>query len=264
MTRTGRKDGGMSETGAELQVEPLGHAVEELPAELPTELPPVPMLATPDEFDSAELTPADSSHSSPGALEEPPVAPDPLLGVNAQLEALAREVAGFNERSASREALLNRAHDEIERLREGDRRALLQPLLREVAALRNDLLMQSRSLPAAYSAEQAAKLLESFAGSVEQTLERFGIETFAPAIGDDLNFREYRRVGTLPTEDEALHGKVSAVRCDGYRDLELDRQLAHAEVLVFELKQEPATPVSGPTILVPPPELGTSDQIGVV
>ena len=221
----------MSETSDEVQVVSLGDAGDESLAELQTELPPVQLLA-PDEFDSTEPTSADSSPGKPDPLEESPVAPDSLRSVNAQLEELVREVASFNARSASREALLNRAHDELERLREGDRRALLQPLLREVTALRNELLMQSRSLPAVYSAELAAKLLASFAGSVQQTLERFGIEPFAPAIGDDLIFREHRRVGTLSTEDVALDRKIGAVRCDGYRDLELDRQLAPAEVLV--------------------------------
>lgn len=254
----------MSETPDESEVDPSGDAVVELPAELPTELPPVPSLATPEEYETAAPAPTAEPDGEPEPLQEPPAAPDPLLAIGAQLEALTSEAAGFNERSAAREALLNRAHDEIERLREGDRRALLQPLLREVTALRNDLLMQSRSLPAEYSAEQAARLLESFAGSVEQTLERFGVESFGPTVGDDLNFREHRRVGTIATDDEALHGKIGAVRAEGYRDLELDRQLAHAEVLVFGLKQESAAAVEQPVTPDPIPQPDTSDQAGVV
>jgi len=236
----------VSEPGDVSQIEALGNALAALPAELPTELPPVPLLATPDAGETAVPTSTAQFQGKAEPLREPSAAPDPLLAIGAQLEALTREVAGFNERFSAQQALLSRAHDEIERLREGDRRGLLQPLLREVMALRSDLLLQARTLPAEYSAEQAAKLLESFASSVEQTLGRFGVEPFAPTVGDDVNFREHRRVGTIATGDETLHGKIGGVRTDGYWDVELGRQLAHAEVLVFALNPDPTAGTGEP------------------
>ena len=152
----------------------------------------------------------------------------------ARLDEISKQSSLFHERAAAREAVLDRMYAEIDRLRSGERRQLLRPLLVDLIGLRNDLLQQSRELPESYSPAQAARLLESFAESVGESLQRHGVVAFTPEIGEKFDFRKHRKVGHVGASEGLLDplDAVAAVRADGYLDLEADKLIAPAEVLL--------------------------------
>lgn len=164
-------------------------------------------------------------------------ASDPVIALLTEISEATRRLADCAERDHTRaehrEAVIDHQREEVERLRRGERRGLLRPLLVEICRLRDDLLRQAGELPAEFDAERAALLLRSYADSVEIALENSGVRAFAPAVGDPFDPRMHRRAGGRPTTDPDLAGRVCEVGRDGYLDIDADSPIAPAEVVVF-------------------------------
>ena len=156
-----------------------------------------------------------------------------LSEISSAVRQLTDSSERYHLRAEQREAVIDHQRDEVDRLRRGERRGLLRPLLAETCRLRNDLLRQAGELPADFDAERAALLLRSYAESVEIMLENGGVRTFAPGLGDLFDPRMHRRVGGQPPEDPALAGRIASIIRDGYLDVDANSPLAPAEVVVF-------------------------------
>ena len=171
-----------------------------------------------------------------------PGAPDGVEPALAELSAAVRELAGaadrYHDRAAQRESVIDYLRSELEMLRRGERRGMLRPLLTEMCRLRNDLLRQAATLPQDYDAEQAAKLLISFAETVELALEGNGVVSYAPGEGDPFDPRRHRRLRGAESDDPALAGRIADVLRDGYLDIEADSPVVPAEVTVFMAVRE--------------------------
>jgi molecular chaperone GrpE (heat shock protein) len=199
-----------------------------------------PVPGTPDTPDGSTTQVDDEPTVE--ADEPHPVA---LLGeILAAIRKLADSSDRYHVRAEQREAVIDHQRDEVDRLRRGERRGLLRPLLVETCRLRNDLLRQAGELPADFDAERAALLLRSYAESVEITLENSGVQMFAPEPGDQFDPRMHRRVGGQPPEDLALAGRVASVVRDGYLDVDSNSPLSPAEVVVFGNRAATAAPVN--------------------
>ena len=157
----------------------------------------------------------------------------PMAGIAASVRELADSAERYHARAEQRENVIEHLRTEVERLRRGERRGLLRPLLAEICRLRNDLLRQAGELPADFDTERAALLLRSYAESVELALENSGVVTFAPDRGDAFDPRMHRRVGAEPAAAPAVTGRIARVRRDGYLDVDANTPIAPAEVVVF-------------------------------
>jgi molecular chaperone GrpE (heat shock protein) len=173
---------------------------------------------------------ADGGVPAEAAMADPPAL---LNEISAAVRRLADSSERYHVRAEQREAVIDHQRDEVDRLRRGERRGLLRPLLVETCRLRNDLLRQAGELPADFDAERAALLLRSYAESVEITLENSGVRTFAPQQGEVFDPRIHRRVGGQAPEDPALAGRIAGVIRDGYLDVDSSSPIAPAEVVVF-------------------------------
>ncbi len=178
--------------------------------------------------------------ADPGTLESaggsgPPGEPSPAF--MAEISVAMREFADssqrYHARAEQREAVIDHLRDEVDRLRRGERRGLLRPLLADMCRLRDDLLKQAATLPAEFDAAKAAALLQSYAETIEITLESNGVITYTPDAGDSFNPRLHRRVSGEPTAETALAGHIAAIRRDGYLDIEANNPIAPAEVTVY-------------------------------
>lgn len=162
----------------------------------------------------------------------------------AEIAASVRELADsadrYHARAEQREHVIDHLRDEVDRLRRGERRTLLRPLLAEICHLRNDLLRQAGELPENFDAERAALLLSSYAESVELALEHNGVVSFVPDSGEAFDPRMHRRVGGEPAPDPALIGRIAQVRRDGYLDVDANSPIAPAEVVVFAAAAQPS------------------------
>lgn len=203
-----------------------------------------------DQLDTAVLnTDASDSNAPPQTAgpDAPPEAGGAQAGeLMAELAASVRDLAdasqGYHIRAQQREEVIDYLRSEVDRLRRGERRAMLRPLLTEMSRLRNDLLRQAAELPAEFDAERAALLLRSYAESMELVLENSGVVSFAPGNGDAFDPRMHRRVGGQPAADPALAGRIAHVRRDGYLDVDANSPVALAEVVVFAAAGPQSTP----------------------
>lgn len=158
--------------------------------------------------------------------------PDPVAELTGAVSALAEQIREHHERAAARERVIDKLHAEVERLRTGEQNLLLRPITTDLQNLRKDLLHQARALPPEPTREQVADLLESFALSAEQALERCGSAPIRPEVGAEFSAREHRAVKILPAEDPDQHERIALVVSDGYLDTTTDRVTVPARVHV--------------------------------
>jgi hypothetical protein len=195
----------------------------------------------------------DDACQAPGPALDAPVAageegvddlsPDPLAVLTAAVSDLAGQLRAHHARAQARERVIDHLHDEVQRLKVGERSLSLLPVVTDLQHLRMDLLRQAITLPEQVSRMQAAELLESFALSVELTLERCGVVPIRPEVGAGFSPREHRAVKVLSTNSQDLHERIAEVVAEGYQDLTAVRVTVPARVHVW--RWEPASdPVS--------------------
>jgi len=158
--------------------------------------------------------------------------PERLDPLEKALDEIRDEIRLHHDRAAAREQIIERLHDENQRLRAGEGQLLLRPMLVDLQRLRNDLLRQSRALPERFSPEQMAGLLLSFANTVELTLERGGVRVLRPATGTSVDPARHRVAGVVAAGSPEDHGTVAELISEGYVDTVTERTLTPAIVLV--------------------------------
>jgi molecular chaperone GrpE len=198
--------------------------------------PGLPATEDPADIPESAAAPPDQPEDQ---LADGAEAEEPAL---ADLSAAVRDLAGtaerYHDRAAQREGVIDYLRSELETLRRGERRGMLRPLLTEMCRLRNDLLRQAATLPPDYDAEQAAKLLISFADTVDLALENNGVTSYTPDEGDPFDPRRHRRLRGAESADPAQSGRIAHVLRDGYLDVEADSPIVPAEVSVFMAVKE--------------------------
>ena len=155
--------------------------------------------------------------------------PSDLAGDLARIES---HLAEFHRRAAHREAVIDRLHEENQRLREGVGRLILAPVTADLIRLYGQLTQEACRLDAA---GQDGRLVRSFADDVEQTLDRCGIEVFSAEPGDPFESSRHRAVAVVPCEDESEHNTVAEVVAPGFNERDTGRVLrpVHARFRQF-------------------------------
>lgn len=185
----------------------------------------------------ANVDAADWPDSAP--VDSPPTEPPPLDALAAAVHSLRDALAASLRTQEHQQALLDKLHDEKERLREVEQRRQRDPVLRDLIQLSDTCLRTSRQWRARgdvspETAEKVGAVLVEAAADVKLILERQGVEDFAPMVEDKFVRSEAKAVGTQPTTDVALDGLVAEVRKPGYRLG--DRVLRFSEVIVWRFK----------------------------
>jgi molecular chaperone GrpE len=173
------------------------------------------------------------------AESEPAEAPqDPITTLAEAIAGLTEEIKAHHARAAARERVIDNLHAEVERLRIGERSLALRPVITDLQRMRTDLLRQAEDLPDEISRAQVAELLESFALTAEQTLERCGVVPIHPEVGTRFSARQHRAMKVLSTENPDLDETIAEVRADGYHDIATDRVTDPARVVVWRWTPE--------------------------
>lgn len=194
-------------------------------------LPSLPVCAS---AGNAVGNPGQRDGSGPDEVDHPapsPV-PDPVVALARSVGELAEQVRAHHARAQARERVIDQLHAEVERLRAGEQGLLLRPIVMDLQRLRADLLHQATTLPAEIDQKQATTLLESFALSVELTLERCGSLPIRPSVGAQFSAREHRAVKLVAASCSEEDGTVALVVADGYLDTSTDRVTVPARVHV--------------------------------
>ncbi|PKW14751.1 nucleotide exchange factor GrpE [Saccharopolyspora spinosa] len=192
--------------------------------------------------DAADSAVEPETGEQPGESAEPlpDAPPDPVARLAEAVAALTEQVHEHHERAVARERVIDKLHADVERLRAGEQNLVLRPITKDLQNLRKDLLHQAGLLPAEIGRQQVVDLLESFALSAEQALERCGSAPIRPEIGAEFAPREHRAIKVLPADDPAQHERIAVVVSDGYLDTTTDRVTVPARVHVYRWSAESA------------------------
>lgn len=189
-------------------------------------------MAPPEVSDEA-LMASDSTDAGDQPQPQPPPVALALTELADRLAAVEAALTAEHDRATARERVIDRLHEENQRLRSDEQRLLLLPVLTDLRRLHADLRRQAGSLPAQMSIEQVSDLLGSFAFSVEAALDRCGVQVTRPELGTSFDPRRHRAIATVPAADPEFDGTIAAVREDGYLDLAAERTLQAAAVTVY-------------------------------
>jgi molecular chaperone GrpE (heat shock protein) len=130
------------------------------------------------------------------------------------------QLAEFHRRAAHRESIIDRLHEENQRLHGGIGRAILEPVVTDLIRLYDQLDREARRLGAD---GQDARLLESFTEEVAQILDRCGIERFSAEPGDPFDHGRHRALAVVACDEESRHNTVAQVAAVGFAERDTGR-----------------------------------------
>lgn len=155
------------------------------------------------------------------------------------VESLREALATSLRAQEHQHRLLDKIHDEKERLREAEQRRQRDPILRDLIQLSDMCVRTSRQWKvrrdvSVETTEKVSAVLLEVAADVALILERQGLEEFAPLPEDKFIRGEAKAIAARPTADAALDGVICEIRKPGYRLGE--RVLRFSEVVVWRLE----------------------------
>jgi molecular chaperone GrpE (heat shock protein) len=159
---------------------------------------------------------------------------DEVRALAAQVVDLSARVGELVRISRDREVVINRLHEENQKLRAGELQQALAPVFRDLFRLYDDL----ESSAAALLASGPARDLEAFRDSVADILYRQGVDRFEAPAGARFDPHEQRGVAPVPTPDPARDRTVAEPLRAGFRTG--SRVLRPADVKVFRYSPPPA------------------------
>jgi molecular chaperone GrpE len=143
---------------------------------------------------------------------------DRLTMLQAGVDGLDARMAAGSERAVARERVIDRQHEEIERLRAAQRAGQLRPTVIDLYRLRNDLLRQAATVPAEITGDDVADLLRSYADTVAEALERCGVVVLPRETGTAFVPGRQQVALVVKTDDPCRDGSVAAIVQDGYAE----------------------------------------------
>jgi len=158
-----------------------------------------------------------------------------LGDVAGRLGKLEEQVAEFNRRSAHRESIIDRLHEENQQLRSGTGRIILEPVVTDLIRLHDQLSREARRLT---EADEDGRLLASFAVDVAQILDRCGIDLFSAQPGEPFERGRHRALAIVACDDESRHNTVAEAAADGFIERETGHVRRPAHVRVFQYAGE--------------------------
>jgi molecular chaperone GrpE (heat shock protein) len=166
--------------------------------------------AEPGDVDACPQTPAGVAGDAGAVLGE-------LAG---RLGRVEEQLAEFHRRSAHRELVIDRLHEENQQLRGGIAKIILEPVVADLIRLDDQLTREVRRLE---SDGQDPQLLWSFAEDVRQILDRCGIDVFSAEQGDPFDRDRHRPLAVVACQEESLHNTVAEVVAAGFAERETGR-----------------------------------------
>ena len=168
------------------------------------------------------IEPSDAGNSPASHSEAPADCASGLSEISERLRELEEQVAEYHRRSAHREAVIDRLHQENQRLQDEARGLAFDPITADLIRLYDGLHQEAARLAgselAGSEAEAGiAKLLESYAEDVELILDRCGLEPFTAEPGDPFKVGEHAVVATVDSPGEDQDNTVAAVTAVGFR-----------------------------------------------
>jgi molecular chaperone GrpE (heat shock protein) len=146
--------------------------------------------------------------------------PGLLAELAGRLDEVEKRLGEFHQRAAHREGIIDRLHEENQRLHDGFGRMVLEPVVADLIRLYDQLDREADRLEAD---GRDGQLMRSFAEDVAEILDRCGFEVFSAEVGDPFERGRHRPVELVACDDESVHNTVAEVVSVGFFDRDADR-----------------------------------------
>jgi molecular chaperone GrpE (heat shock protein) len=188
----------------------------------------------------ARSMPDDPSSLTDGT-DSPPAGADGVVAasleeIHSVLADLLRTADREHDRAAHRERVIDRLHEENQRLRHGELQAAFEPVRTSLYRL-YDLVRRESEREMADPAH-VPKLLAAIAGELAEIIARTGVEPMPVGEGDPFDPARHRPAGTHDVDDAELDGTVVTVQRVGF--VRGDKVVRRAEVIVARMAADPA------------------------
>ncbi|MFI7336866.1 nucleotide exchange factor GrpE [Streptomyces sp. NPDC050085] len=148
--------------------------------------------------------------------------------------ALAAELAAAlgrqQELARSREEIVTRLHDEVERLRRGEVEAALDLVRQSMIRLHDQIQRQAEHVSEPLGVDELRALLGALADEAADAVARTGAERYRPEPGEEFDRALHRPVARSAAPAPEADGTVAAVRTAGFARGE--RVIRKADVVV--------------------------------
>jgi molecular chaperone GrpE len=141
-----------------------------------------------------------------------------LSRVFERLDVLVAQGAEYHRRSAHREAVIDRLHEENQKLRDEVRASVFDPITADLMRLYESFRRDADRLTESGADLGLVKLMESYADDVELILDRCGLEPFSATVGEPFRRGDHVVAGTVETSDPAQRDRIAEVIAVGFRD----------------------------------------------
>jgi molecular chaperone GrpE len=158
-----------------------------------------------------------------------------LLEIRTQLAALAATAGREHDRAAHRERVIDRLHEDNERLRHSELQAAFEPARTSLYRLYD--LVRRESEREGADVEHVPKLLAAIADELAEVIARTGVERMPVGEGDPFDPARHRPAGTHDVEDAELDGTIVTVQRAGF--IRGDKVVRRAEVIVARVSADP-------------------------
>lgn len=144
-----------------------------------------------------------------------------------RIGAVEEQICEFHRRAAHRESVIDRLHAENQRLKQGEHRIVLEPVVSDLIRLHDQLSREARRTT-------ANGMADSFAEEVAEILDRCGIEAFVAAPGESFQSDRHRPLAVVPTCDPQLHNTVAEAVAAGFYERETSRVRRPAQAHFYQ------------------------------
>ena len=178
-------------------------------------------------------------HLPEPSVEEklPEAARHELQRVSERVEEMMRQMAEANRIGQDRERIIDRLHDENQKLRAGELQQMLSPILRDLIRLFDDLQRTAQAYATRGDAmpAEAVRDLECYRDAVSDILYRQGVERYEASEGATFDPKEHRALSSVVTTDPGKDRTIAQVVRVGFRTDA--RVIRHLEAEVYRFKE---------------------------
>jgi molecular chaperone GrpE len=162
-----------------------------------------------------EPSAAANSHGSPDNVGAE--GSSELWDIAERLGRIEHQSAEYHVRAAHREAVIDRLHDENQKLRDEVRVSAFDPITADLIRLYDSLRRDAERLAVAGADPELTKLMNSYAEDVELILDRCGLEPFTATEGEPFRISEHSVADTVETADRDRENTIAEVIAIGFR-----------------------------------------------
>lgn len=135
------------------------------------------------------------------------------------LTGLSDQLKETNRISQERELVIDRLHQENQKLKRGELQQVQLPIFRDLIRLYDDLKLTASkySDQSTAGSENFVKDLICYAETIIDILYRYGVEKIEARAGEDFNSKEHKAVAATPVAEIEQDRKISRIIRDGFK-----------------------------------------------